>query len=420
MPGDAALRILIVGVNYAPEPTGIAPYTSGIAAGLASRGHDVSVVTTFPHYPRWHYGERPPSRMAETLDGVTVNRVRHYVPRRPTTWNRAFFELAFGVRAASLPWRDPDVVLTVSPALVASAFVACRARLTRRGAGLGLVIQDLYSDAVGETGAGGSGTAMVMRGVESGTAQLCDGVAVIHERFKARVGERLGIDPGRVTVIRNWSHLSATSDFDEQAFRAELGWGTNETVILHAGAMGAKQGLENVVDAAAVADREALPLRFVLMGDGNQRAQLEGRASGLKRLQFLDPLDDLSFRRALRCADILLVNERPGLMEMAVPSKLTSYFTSGRPVVAATEPNSITAHELVASRAGVRVDPGQPKALVHAVLNLSDEREVQAAMGAAGRSYAASVLSRESAIEAYDQWVRALAHLRDRRRVGQP
>jgi colanic acid biosynthesis glycosyl transferase WcaI len=66
------------------------------------------------------------------------------------------------------------------------------------------------------------------------------------------------------------------------------------------------------------------------------------------------------------------------------------------------------------------VDPGQPEALVHAVLNLSDEREVQAAMGAAGRSYAASVLSRESAIEAYDQWVRALAHLRDRRRVGQP
>ncbi|MBD0321819.1 MAG: glycosyltransferase WbuB, partial [Aldersonia sp.] len=47
------MRVKIVGINYAPETTGIAPYTSGLADGLAARGHRVEVLTGQPHYPQW-------------------------------------------------------------------------------------------------------------------------------------------------------------------------------------------------------------------------------------------------------------------------------------------------------------------------------------------------------------------------------
>ena len=47
------MRILIIGVNYAPEPTGNAPYTTALARSLARRGHEVHVLTSYPHYPQW-------------------------------------------------------------------------------------------------------------------------------------------------------------------------------------------------------------------------------------------------------------------------------------------------------------------------------------------------------------------------------
>ena len=47
------MRILVAGINYAPEVTGIAPYTTGLAEGLAQRGHTVDVWTGLPHYPQW-------------------------------------------------------------------------------------------------------------------------------------------------------------------------------------------------------------------------------------------------------------------------------------------------------------------------------------------------------------------------------
>jgi colanic acid biosynthesis glycosyl transferase WcaI len=45
--------VLVVGLNFPPEPAGIAPYTGGLASALSASGVDVSVITTFPHYPAW-------------------------------------------------------------------------------------------------------------------------------------------------------------------------------------------------------------------------------------------------------------------------------------------------------------------------------------------------------------------------------
>jgi colanic acid biosynthesis glycosyl transferase WcaI len=124
--------------------------------------------------------------------------------------------------------------------------------------------------------------------------------------------------------------------------------------------MGAKQGLENVVEAARLAERQELPIRFVLAGDGNQREHLERLADGCATLEFMGPLPEPEYLRALQAADVLLLNELPGLTETAVPSKLTSYFASGRPVLAATEPGSVSADEVRASGAGVVINPGEP------------------------------------------------------------
>ena len=76
------MKITIVGINYFPEVTGIAPYTTGMAEGLAAYGHEVNVVTGLPHYPEWRIydGYRSQRSYREAINGVTVDRLRHYVP----------------------------------------------------------------------------------------------------------------------------------------------------------------------------------------------------------------------------------------------------------------------------------------------------------------------------------------------------
>jgi glycosyltransferase involved in cell wall biosynthesis len=191
--------------------------------------------------------------------------------------------------------------------------------------------------------------------------------------------------------------------------RRQLGWGDDETVVLHSGAMGVKQGLETVVEAARLADAQSRPIRFVLLGDGGRRRILEESAAGCRSLQFVDPLPGDAYAQALHAADILLVNEKPGLVEMAVPSKLTSYFSTGRPVVAATEATSTTAAEVAASGAGVRIEPGAPDLLLRTCINLGSDPDRSQTLGARGPAYCATVLAEDAALDAYDAWVRTLA-----------
>jgi glycosyltransferase involved in cell wall biosynthesis len=110
----------------------------------------------------------------------------------------------------------------------------------------------------------------------------------------------------------------------------------------------------------------------------------------------------------------LLVNERPEVSDMAVPSKLTSYFMSGRPVLAATDKASSTASELAAAGAGVQIDPGDPAALLQAALQLASDRVRSQKLGERGRRYCADSLSEEAAIDSYEEWITGLAAYRHR------
>lgn len=404
----SSLKILILGLNFAPEVTGIAPYTTGLAEGLRDRGHEVRVITAFPHYPAWQVSAGYAGwTLREQHDRISVTRVRHYVPAQPSYARRAASEVSFGIRLLLSRWGNPDVVICTSPALVATA-MAVRTRC--RAAKVGIVVQDLYSAGV-EEGGGSSvlPTARLMGGLESWVLRRADGVAVIHERFERRVVSRLGVSPDRVTVIRNWAHRPATRPFDRAQVRRERGWSDADVVVLHAGAMGEKQGLENVVAAAKLAHSRGTSVKFVLMGGGSQRVRLEQQSANCPNIEFLPSVRDEDFDSVLGSADILLVNERPGNVEMAVPSKLTSYFHAGRPVLAATEPTSTTTDELAASGAGVSVAPGDPAGLLEGVLRLSENGQLRHDLGAKGRIYCARVLDQENALDAYCRWVEALS-----------
>jgi len=412
------LRIHFVGLHYAPEPSGNAPYTTAISRGLARRGHVVHVTTGVPHYPEWRV--RPDYRKwtsATLEEGVSISRLRHYVPRNPSLAHRAVMELSFGARASS-PARvnasRPDVVVVVSPALLASALVMARQRRNDRRPALGLWVQDVYSSGMREIHGGGR-LGSVSEVIEKRVFQAADGIAVAHQRFQDRVTESFGLDRGTVRVIRNWTHMAPLATTSgRSAARRRMGWGS-EVVVLHAGNMGLKQGLSSVIESARLADRSGANVRFVLLGGGHQEAALRDAARGVICVDFVSSMTDADFQEALCAADVLLVNEAPGVTEMSVPSKLTSYFLSGRPVLAATRSNSVTAAEVSAAGAGIQVTPGDPAGLLTAALALGLDKSRCAELGGSARRFASANLTQESALDQFEDWLLQLTRRRRNR-----
>lgn len=371
----------------------------------------MKVITTHPHYPDWKieegYGQW---RRSEVVDGVPVCRVRHFVPRNPSWVPRAVAEITFGLRAIFSSWGRPDVVVVPSPALFASALVLLRARLFARTAATVVWVQDLYSLGASETqAAGGGSVAAALARVESATLRSADGVAAIHPRFRDRIIESLGVEPERAGVIRNWSSVSELDlAINRDSTRLRLGWAPTETIVMHAGNMGIKQGLENVIEMARLAEAIQFPVRVVFTGGGSQKDRLVELARGLSNVVFLDSLPEGEFEEVLNSADVLLLNEKPGVAEMAVPSKLTTYFSTGLPVVAATESSSISAAEIASSGGGLRVDPGDPAALFEAVSRLRADSKLRARLGASGLAFRDAYLAEDAAIDNYVDWLRTL------------
>ena len=394
----SGVSLLIVGVNYWPETTGIAPYTTGFAEQLTASGAAVTVATAVPHYPAWKVTAEydRAGLQTETRNGVTIRRVRPNVPARMTAASRALFEASFAARARAAVMATPvDAVIAVVPSLAGAVLAALTAK--RQGVPFGLIFQDLMGRSAEQSGMAGKGVGFVTSSLERRLAKAADRVGVVATGFSGFL-ESAGVDPTRLQHLPNWCHIQS-SRTARSTTRGRLGWSAGETIVLHAGNMGAKQALENVVETARLAQRERPHLRFVLMGDGSRRAALQEQARGLENLRFLDPQPSESFPDVLTAADVLLVNERATVRDMSLPSKLTSYFAAARPVVAAVRSDGTTAAEMHRAGGGLVVSPEDPRALIEAIDRLANEPARASVLGSRGYAYAAGYLGEAAAAQ---------------------
>jgi colanic acid biosynthesis glycosyl transferase WcaI len=108
---------------------------------------------------------------------------------------------------------------------------------------------------------------------------------------------------------------------------------------------------------------------------------------------------------------VLAVTQRASVLDMSIPSKLTSYFAAGRPVLASVAAGGGTAEEVLRSGAGVLVAPEDPRALLAALLDLVADRGRVEALGAAGPRYVHDHLGRAAGLARVDALIaEALGH----------
>jgi glycosyltransferase involved in cell wall biosynthesis len=180
--------------------------------------------------------------------------------------------------------------------------------------------------------------------------------------------------------------------------------------------MGHKQGLETVIDAAMALSSDP-GVRVVLAGDGNARHSLARKADALgsSNLQFVGPQPWGAHEAMLEAADVLVVNQRASVVDMSLPSKLTSYFAAGRPTIATVSVTSETAREIERSGGGVLVPPDSPDALARAVRELRASPERCFEFGRNAKRYANERLSAAANLPQYEAFLSAACRRPDTR-----
>ncbi|WP_144144759.1 glycosyltransferase WbuB [Paraburkholderia sp. BCC1884] len=398
------MKILIYGLNYAPELTGTGKYTAEMAVLLASRGHEVRVVCAPPYYPEWRVaaGHSAWRYQRETRDGVKLYRAPLWVPSRPNGIKRMLHLSSFA--ASSLPvlawqffWR-PEVVMLIAPTLMCAPATLGLARLARASAWLH--IQDYEVDAAFDLGLlKSSRAARVARWFESTLLRRFDTVSSITRQMSARATSK-GVASSKVVCLPNWVDVSTIFPLPRASeYRQLLGIPATQKVVLYSGNMGAKQGIETLAEAAArLATRS--DITFVFCGSGAARENLLERCAGLMNCIFMPLQPTERLNELLNLADIHVLPQRADAADLVMPSKLTGMLASGRAIVAMAR-RGTALHEAVAPR-GVVVQPDNVKALVAAITVLASDAERRLALGKAARNYAERALSPASTIQTFE------------------
>lgn len=387
------MRIVTLGINYWPEETGIGPLTTWRCEYLASRGHDVTVCTTFPYYPQWRVDERYRHGLwhREERRGVAILRSCAWVPARVSPLKRILFEASFLASnlARTLSAGKPDLLWVVSPPLG----LALTARFLSWFWRVPFVydVMDLQPDAAAELGMLRSGVFLrVLYGLERFAYRHATLISTLTEGMRQRIIGK-SISPRKVSLfpVRAESELFLVErGVGGEGFRHAHGL-EGKFIVAHSGNMGTKQGLEVVLRAAEMS-RCRSDIVYLLVGDGAVRPELEFRAATkhLANVKFLPILPRAQFLQMLAAVDLSLITQQHSVTDAVFPSKTVTLMTAGCPIIASVNSKTEVARIITRAGAGLVIAPEHPESLVGAITSLERDSARLRGMSEASRRYA--------------------------------
>jgi colanic acid biosynthesis glycosyl transferase WcaI len=394
------MRTLIYSANFAPEKIGIGKYSGEMGAWLVEQGHQVRAIAAPPYYPNWKVDAGYSSTLyrREKWQGIDIFRAPIWVPKSPTGLRRilhlfSFAVASFPVMLAQVLWR-PDIVIVVAPAFLCAPAAWLTARLC--GAQAWLHVQDFEIDCAFEMGLlKGRFLRRLVTGLERFIFRRFDCVSTISKRMLERLVTK-GVPANRTRLFPNWVDLKHVKPLaGGSRYRAELGIASDKVVVLFSGALGGKQGLTVILQAASVMTART-DVVFVICGEGIMRKALEKAVNDLPNLRLLplQPYERLG--ELLAMADIQLLPQSPGAADLVLPSKLSGMLASGRPVIATCDAG--TELHAVVAQCGAVVPPEDASALSKTICKFADDENLRRELGRKARAYAEAHLGRDAVL----------------------
>jgi colanic acid biosynthesis glycosyl transferase WcaI len=406
------VRILFMAQCYAPENVSAAVLITELAVDLASRGHQVSMVTGAPNYPegRVFDGYRNKLCQEERLDGVRVIRTWSYISPSKKTLARLLHYGSYSATAfyGGLAAGHPDVLVSYSPPLPLGLSAWLLSRLWRIP--WVLQLEDLYPDAAIAAG--------VMKNkrlisfflkMEKFLYQKSHHISVITKGFQQTLFSK-GVPDSKVQVIPVWADPDEVRPMPRQNTFRQAHDLKDKFVVMYAGNIGLTSCIEDVLKAAEILLART-DIQFVIVGEGIKKHTLETAVHDkhLTNITILpyQPREFLS--EMLAAADIHLVTLNAGAALSSMPSKVFSAMASARPVLTVAPTESELASIIAEAGCGWMVRPGEPIALAKTVAQLGClEPLLLFEMGQCGREYLEKYYSRRYCVDAYEKMLIAV------------
>jgi colanic acid biosynthesis glycosyl transferase WcaI len=378
-------RILLIGGNFYPELTGIGKYNGEMIATLSDMGYDCTVVTTFPYYPHWKIQEPYTKRsfwfkkeqkcLSAQAKDTTIFRCPHYIPDKPSGLKRMISDFSFTLSAfikvtQLLFAKKFDFVLVVAPPFQLGLLGIYYKKL--KGAKLLYHIQDLQIDAARDFNLIKSPFILNMLfKIERYILKKADVVSSISRGMIKKIEKKY---QRPIVFFPNWVDTSLFFPITEKAtLKQEFGFNTTDKVILYSGAIGEKQGLEAILDAAEQLKPHA-DFKFVICGTGPYKEKLLDikNAKNLDNVIFLalQPYERLNM--FLNMADVHLVLQRANAADLVMPSKLTAILSVGGLAIVTASEGAGLFDVIHLNKMGILVEPEQTPALVQSIMSSLD------------------------------------------------
>lgn len=396
------MRILFITPYFPPEIGAPQTRIYEQALRLQSKGHTVSVLTTFPNYPSgvvpkewkgllfWKGSDR----------GVGVYRFWTYATPNSGFFRRILSQLSFSLLACIAALRLPpaDVIIVESPPLF-NGIAAMIVSWLKRAPYL-FHVSDLWPETAIQLGILKNPILIwLSRRIELLSYRRAVLVLAVTEGIRESIAADVG--PAKVVRLPN----AVDTDFfrpgiDDVDLRKSLGLSMKKFLVLYAGTLGLGQQLDAALESAAVFQNEESNVHFVFAGDGAEKERLRRKAIELKlsNVSFAAPYSKACMPQLLNAADCVLVSLRDvPIFRAALPTKLFEAMACARPVVlAATGEAEAVVRE---SASGLCARPGDPQSIHDAIHKLQLRPDEAQAMGRRGREYMLAHFSRERRVE---------------------
>jgi colanic acid biosynthesis glycosyl transferase WcaI len=407
------MRILLPIIQFPPDVNSTGVLMAQLCEGLTACGHEVSVITAFPHYENFRIWDEYKGKLVERskYKHIDVTRLYIYAPGKKSMANRLLSYLTFNALATitgGFSRSQWDFILCTN----GSFFTGLTAWVLGKAKGAPFIynVQDLYPDVPIRAGQLHNPLAIsALKRIERFMYRKAAHITVISPLMRDSLISR-GVSAEKISVIPNFVDtdfirpLPKANSFGQQQ-------GLNDKfVITHAGNMGYVYDLDTMLDAAHLLSSQK-DILFLIVGNGVAKPALEKKARELKlknvRFMPFQPHEALPWLRASSDVQVSLYKNEAA--NDSFPSKVYEIMASGRPLLASPDGDSALAKVVKTAGCGLCVNPENAGHLADAILQLYRDPSQREMMGKRGREYAEAHYSKHAAVTRYDELLRKVA-----------
>ena len=399
------MRVHIISAVYPPEPMTSATMGGDIAEEMTKRGHEVTVITSFPNRPagKIYPNYRRYWKKIQSRDGYQIIHCWHTISKQPSLISRLAENISFGFTSTLQLTRGPvpDVVYMNTWPLFAQ-WINTYA-LSRRGVPVICAVKDLYPESFfGDDQRSEKKMVMsLVRGIDRQVYHQSSLVVPLNPIMAEHIISTRSIAAQKVRAIYDWVDASGVAKNQPKwnNFRTRHGFSAELFLAMYVGSMTRMAGLKIYVEAAERL-RYRQDICILLVGDGAMRKEIELliQQKRLENIKVIYPLKPEDVPGVQAAADVLMLSLLAGGADHALPSKLIYYMLSQRPIIASVKNDGPPGRIIREAKCGDVVQQGSPQDLAEHIEKMADTRTFLQQLGENARCYAEEHFSKENVL----------------------